>query len=143
MPIPADFPRLKLCEPCSRLFTDYEDGSIQFDMWYEEDGYDYTRIRQDLERAAVFGCVFCKAVASHDLNYTEDSSEHSTEICFNEPRPTWYPPLDEELKLQIRYNWVDNILDIGSRSGIEWSGGGSKWSIYTTPSKFGHRSIKP
>ncbi len=145
MPIPADFPRLKLCEPCSRLFTDYKDGSIhiQFHMWYMEDGYGYTRIRKDLERAAVFGCVFCKAVASRDLDYTEDSSEHSTEISFNEPRPIWYPPLDEELKFRIVYNWVDNVLSIRNPPEIDGSGRGLSWGMYTTPSEFGHRSTKP
>ena len=125
MPIPADFLPLRLCEPCKRLFTDYkgESGyeSIQFQMWYEEKGYRYTRSQRDLECSAAFKCVFCKAVASRDAKYGQ-GSQPMDEVCFNEPRPNWYPSLDEELELTIRYNWVDNS---GSSS----------------PSCFGHRRL--
>lgn len=138
-----DFPRLKLCNPCSRLFTDYRDeansdpNSIRYHMWYEANGYKYCRTRRELERAAVFGCVFCKAVASRDRKYHqhEDDSEDKTELLLDERRPAWYPSLDEELGLSIRYNWVDNVLYIWSWRGIEWSGGDLSWTMYATPSK--------
>lgn len=146
-----DFPRLKLCDSCSRLFTDYRDGtrsdhnSTRYHMWYERGGYQYCRTRRELEHAAVFGCVFCKAVASRDRKYQKheddscgpDNSEDNTELFLDEQRPVWYPSLDEELELSIRYNWVDNVLYIWSRSGIEWSGGDLAWSMYATPSKSG------
>ncbi|KAL7932076.1 heterokaryon incompatibility domain-containing protein [Trichoderma chlorosporum] len=142
-----DFPRLKLCDPCSRLFTDYRDetrsdpNSIRYHMWYERRGYEYCRTRRELERAAVLGCVFCKAVASRDRKYQQpnddsdgsDNAEDTTELFLDERRPAWYPSLDEELELSIRNNWVDNVLYIWSRSGIEWSGGDLSWSMYATP----------
>ncbi|KAL7903855.1 heterokaryon incompatibility domain-containing protein [Trichoderma velutinum] len=136
-----DFPRIKLCDPCSRLFTDYRDeaksdyNSIRYHMWYESGGYRYSRIRREFERAAVFGCVFCKAVASRDRKYRqpEDYSKEAAELLFDERRPAWYPSLDEKLELSIRYNWVDNVLYIWSRSGVEWSGGDLGWSMYATP----------
>jgi hypothetical protein len=139
MPIPADFPPLRLCEPCKRLFTDYkgESGyqSIQFQMWYQEKGYRYTRTRRDLECSAAFKCVFCKAVASRDAKYGQ-GSQPMDELCFDEPRLDWYPSLDEELKLTIRYNWVDNVLYIWSRGGIDWTGGDLSWGMYTTAGEF-------
>ena len=149
-----DFPRLKLCDLCSRLFTDYRDearsdpNSIRYHMWYERDGYQYCRIRHELERAAVFGCVFCKAVASRDRKYQQQdddsngsgNSEDGTELFLDERRPAWYPSLDEELELSIRYNWVDNVLYIWSWSGIEWSGGDLSWTMYATPGKFKPRT---
>ncbi|PTB47615.1 hypothetical protein M431DRAFT_526026 [Trichoderma harzianum CBS 226.95] len=142
-----DFPRLKLCDPCSRLFTDYRDearsdpNSTRYHMWYERGGYRYCRTRRELEDAAVFGCIFCKSVASRDRKYQQDeensggsdNSEDRTERFLDEQRPVWYPSLDEDLKLSIRYNWVDNVLYIWSRSGIEWSGGDLSWSMYATP----------
>ncbi|KAL7966585.1 heterokaryon incompatibility domain-containing protein [Trichoderma sp. SZMC 28014] len=143
-----DFPRLKLCDPCSRLLTEYRDeanpdpNSIRYHMWYEARGYEYCRTRRELERASVFGCVFCKAVAGRDHRYhrqqeddsnASDDSEDETGLLFDERRPAWYPPLDEELGLSIRYQWVDNVLWIWSRSGIEWSGGDLSWAMYATP----------
>jgi hypothetical protein len=63
------------------------------------------------------------------------------EVCFDEPRLDWYPSLDEELELTIRYNWVDNILYIWSRGGIDWTGGDLSWGMYTTAGEFCCRSI--
>lgn len=143
MLIPADFPPLRLCEPCKRLFTDCEDESgnmIQFQMWYEEQGYIYTRMRRDLERSAAFKCVFCTAVVSRDTKYQKDSQLRD-EVRFDGPRPVWYPSPDEELKLRIRYNWVDNVLYISSRGGVDWTGGDLSWGMYTTAGEFRYWSI--
>jgi hypothetical protein len=93
--------------------------------------------------------VFCKAVASRDRRYHQkheddsngsEDSEDETGLLFDEQRPAWYPPLDEELELSIRYQWVDNVLYIWSRSGIEWSGGDLSWAMYATPGKLRPRS---
>jgi hypothetical protein len=143
MPIPADFPPLSLCEPCKRLFTDYkgESGneSIQFQMWYQEE-YRYIRTRRDLERSAAFKCVFCKAVVSRDAKYGQ-GSQPKGEVCFDGPRPVWYPSPDEELELSIRYNWVDNHLYIWSRCGVDWTGGDLSWGMYTTAGEFCYWTI--
>jgi hypothetical protein len=106
-------------------------------MWYEAGGFKYCRTRRELERAAVFGCVFCEAVAFRDRKYQqhEDDSEDETELLLDERRPAWYPSLDEELGLSIRYNWVDNVLYVWSWKGIEWSGGDLSWTMYATPGK--------
>ncbi|GIJ90106.1 hypothetical protein Asppvi_009056 [Aspergillus pseudoviridinutans] len=103
MPAISDFPRLPLCEACSCLLTDYKNERARFAMWYEQDGYGYTRLRRDLERAAVLGCVFCKSVAAHDRKYQQDQNDDgNAENPSFDPRPSWYPPLDEVLKLRIR-----------------------------------------
>jgi hypothetical protein len=39
--------------------TDY---TAHFAIWYEQDGYRYTRLQRHLERAAVLEYVFCKSV---------------------------------------------------------------------------------
>lgn len=139
MKSPSDFPGLNLCEPCSRLLTQYTDesdpdgNSIRYSVWYEEDGHGYTRIRRELEHAAISGCTFCKAVALRDKKYREHGSWDDAAPLFEEPRPAWYPPLDEKLELRIRYNWVHNKLYIWARGGIHWRGGDLSWSMFTTP----------
>lgn len=138
----TDFPPLKLCEACSKLFTNYTDesgfsnDSIQFSMWYKGEGHRYRRIRRQLESAAIFGCVFCKGITSHDHRYKAGNSMDTLEVCFEESRPDWWPPLDEELELAIRYNWVDNVLFFRSHHGVEWSGGDLGFSMYTTSGEF-------
>ena len=66
MPVIADFPRLKLCEPCSRLLTDFKDGtndkSIQWYIWNGKEGYRYYRTVRELKDAAGLGCAFCKRI---------------------------------------------------------------------------------
>ena len=138
MPKPSDFPRLNLCDACSRLFTDYDDGvrfnSIQHYMWYEKEGYTYSRIRKDLEHAAASGCMFCKGVLGRDSKYWENSEDgDKPEPCFEHPRPPWYPPLDEEINLAMRYDWIDNMLYFRNYGGIDWFGGDLTWSMYATP----------
>jgi hypothetical protein len=138
MPTPRDFPPLQVCEPCKRLFTDYkgpaDDESIQYQMWYTSRGYKYKRMRRDLERSAQLECAFCKAVALRDAKYGQGSQP--VEVCFDGPRPEWYPSLDEELEFRIRYNWVDNELYIWSVRGVNWTGGDLSWGLYTTAGKF-------
>jgi hypothetical protein len=108
-------------------------------MWYREEGYRYTRKRWDLERSAAFKCVFCRAVASCDAKYGQ-GSQPTDEVRFD-PRPVWYPSPDEELELSIRYNWVDNMLYIWSRRGIDWTGGDLTWGMYTTVGEFRYWTI--
>jgi hypothetical protein len=140
----TDFPPLKVCEPCSRLFTDYiPNGSIQFSMWYKEAGHRYRRTRRQLECAASFGCVFCKGIASRDQKYKAGDLIDTKEVCFEEPRPAWWPPLDEELRLAMRYNWVDNALFVRTHHGVAWGGGDLSFSMYTTPGEFVSSSMKP
>jgi hypothetical protein len=103
-------------------------------MWYEI-GYSYTRTRRELEFAAAFKCIFCKEVASHDGKYRQDS-QSKDEVSFDEPRPEWYPSRDEEIKLEIRYNWVDNILLIRCHGGIDQTLGDISWGMYTTAGEF-------
>ncbi|KAH8896973.1 HET-domain-containing protein [Thozetella sp. PMI_491] len=129
MPTVSEFPRLKLYE----LRSDVDQNSIQYHMWYEKDGYGYTRTRQDLEHAVVLGCAFCSAVAAHDRKYEcKGDFQDKVKLSFDKPRPTWYPPLDEELKLRIRYQWIDNCLWIWSEAGVEWQNGDVSWGMYTT-----------
>ena len=138
MLIPADFPPLRLCESCKRLFTDYKDESgkeIKFHMWYENKGYIYTRMRRDLERSAAFKCIFCTAVVSRDAKYGHGSQPWD-EVRFDGSRPVWYPSPDEELELRIRYNWVDNHLYISGHCGVDWTGGDLSWGMYTTAGEF-------
>ncbi|KAF7175044.1 hypothetical protein CNMCM7691_005512 [Aspergillus felis] len=135
MPAISDFPRFPLCEACCCLLTDYKDEQpVRFPIWYEQDGYGYTRLRRDLERAAVLGCVFCKSVAARDRKYQQDQKDdgNAEKLSFD-PRPSWYPPLDEVLELRIRYNSVENVLWIWSTAGVRWSGGDLSWSLFTTP----------
>ena len=75
--------------------------------------------------------------------YNAGHSVDKTEVCFEEPRPAWWLPLDEDLELAMRYNWVDNVLFIRGHHGVDWNGGDLAFSIYTTPGEFDSSSMRP
>ena len=54
------------------------------------------------------------------------------EVCFDGPRPSWYPPEDEELELRMVYYYQSDHLSIQGVSGMNWTGGDFYWHLYTT-----------
>jgi len=53
------------------------DKSIQDQM--VTDGYKFTRIRREVEVAAIYGCVFCRAIVSGDRGYSKKDVENEDE----------------------------------------------------------------
>ncbi|CAM1503231.1 Fc.00g080070.m01.CDS01 [Cosmosporella sp. VM-42] len=160
---PQDFPPLKLCKRCNWLFNGAD--PIHRQIWHEKSGYQFTRTREELERAASKGCVFCNALASRDGRYKreafmdelgatssgelaghdqfrkwgdegggqspEDKSNANMNLWAHRPRPAWFPPQEEELQFQIKYNFLHNILYLYGIKGINWTGGDLSWNLHT------------
>jgi hypothetical protein len=87
-----DFPPLDICRPCKRIFVNFEDprnnsenshddSTIQIQMLTRDGlgGYEFTRIRKDVEVAAIWGCVFCRAIISGDRGYLKKDVENENE----------------------------------------------------------------
>lgn len=109
---PTKLPLLNLCLVCSNVFTELDDASTSGDIhrriWHEGNEYTYTRIRREVEEAAVLGCLFCDIIYA-DRRYKEKPMGKSVSQIGNifrskSPRPHWFPQRDEELCFRIKYH---------------------------------------
>jgi hypothetical protein len=87
---PLDFPLLELRRPFKRLSVNCEDPasgkSIQDQIWSLDEGYSYTRTRQDLENTAIRGCAFCCSIVSGDVKYQKEMSKNKGDVAMSMPR---------------------------------------------------------
>ncbi|UPL00481.1 hypothetical protein LCI18_011415 [Fusarium solani-melongenae] len=85
MAIIEDFPLFKLCALCKGIFPHADDpnfdDNIQSQIWTNDEGYHFTRTREEIERGAIEGCEFCTDIVQNDGAYKKESSpdrQHET-----------------------------------------------------------------
>lgn len=78
MAIIEAFPPFKLCALCRGIFPSTDDpnvdDNIQGQIWTNDEGYYFTRTREEIERGAIESCEFCTDIVQNDRAYKQDSS---------------------------------------------------------------------
>ncbi|RTE80640.1 hypothetical protein BHE90_004830 [Fusarium euwallaceae] len=73
-----EFPPFKLCSPCREIFPSADDpaidDNIQSQIWTNDEGYHFTRTREEVERGAMESCEFCTDIIQNDGAYEKKSS---------------------------------------------------------------------
>ncbi|WAO89975.1 HET domain-containing protein [Fusarium falciforme] len=88
MAIIEDFPPFKLCALCKGIFPRADDpnvdDNIQGQIWTNDEGYHFTRTREEIERGAIEGCEFCTDIVQNDGAYKESSPDRQHETIGQE-----------------------------------------------------------
>ena len=78
MAIIEEFPPFKLCALCKEIFPSADDinvdDNIQSQIWTNDEGYSFTRTREEIERGAMESCEFCTDIVQDDGAYKQLSS---------------------------------------------------------------------
>ncbi|RSL60414.1 hypothetical protein CEP53_005445 [Fusarium sp. AF-6] len=73
-----EFPPFKLCALCREIFPNADDptidDNIQRQIWTNDEGYHFTRTREEVERGAMEKCEFCSDLVQNDRAYEKKSS---------------------------------------------------------------------
>lgn len=85
MAIIEEFPPFKLCALCKGIFPSADDpnvdDNIQSQIWTNDEGYYFTRTREEIERGAIESCEFCTDIVQNDRAYRKSCSpdrQHET-----------------------------------------------------------------
>ncbi|KAF1962446.1 HET-domain-containing protein [Byssothecium circinans] len=127
MPLLEDIPVLPICGACNRLFTGFDEstGRLIWNEIWQTRKYQYRRIRSEFEHTASQGCTFCSKLVFHDGRYWRgdfSNNQPTEEVRFTEPRPHWYPSLEEEIVLEVELDANNGSLGFWPRQGVQLVG---------------------
>ncbi|KAL6363067.1 hypothetical protein LRP88_02469 [Fusarium phalaenopsidis] len=78
MAIIEEFPPFKLCALCKGILPSADDpnvdDNIQSQIWTNDEGYYFTRTREEVERGAIESCEFCTDIVQNDKAYKKNRS---------------------------------------------------------------------
>jgi hypothetical protein len=124
-----------LCDICMSLFTD---SNSRDEILFSHFGFEYRRVRIDLENAADRGCPICEALTRRDLRYPWiNPGNHHCELRKQyHQRPVSYPPANEELVFRIKANSAAcTRIMVGAVQGVNFGNMNVVFIVFTPAGK--------